>query len=152
MFNELRDELFDIRNREIVYYTACLGLYRVSIMISSGKLPSNFRRMKWHLLLAIRMALVNGKVPNMASVGIDRVCKPLIDVFSNTNPVQNADFARAVEYIRSVSKETRGKITARKFSIEMQRKLAEPIVSSPKNSAGQPAPPKGSNPRHTPRQ
>lgn len=120
MFDELKTHLFDEKTKEIVYYTACLGLYRINLMISGGKLPSNFRRMKWHLLLASRLAIVGGKLPNLASGAIGKTCEDLIKVFSNPNPTLNSDFVRAVDYVISISKEPRNKITTKLFISSMQ--------------------------------
>lgn len=124
MFGELRNDLFDEKTREIVYYTACLALYRINLMISGAKLPSNFRRMKWHLLLAARVAIVGGKIPNSTSHGIAKTCATLIKVFTQSNPLAHPDFARAVEYIKSISKEERSRITTRQFVKSMEDRLS----------------------------
>ncbi|WP_309896118.1 AIPR family protein [Archangium sp.] len=125
MFDELKDQLFDEKIKEIVYYTACLGLYRVSLMISSGKLPSNFRRLKWHLLLASRVAVAGKKLPNLASGGIAKYCESLIKVYSNPNPMAVSGFAHAVEYIKSISDEHRNKLTTKMFVINMQEEVSK---------------------------
>lgn len=124
MFDELKDELFDESMKEIVYYTACLGLYRVNLMVSNGKLPSNFRRLKWHLLLAVRVAVVGKKIPLLASSGITKTCEALIKIFSSPNPLTSQPFAKAVEYISEISEEPRNKITTKIFVASMQNTLA----------------------------
>jgi hypothetical protein len=125
MFDELREQLFDEKIKEIVYYTACLGLYRISLMISSGKLPSNFRRLKWHLLLASRVAVAGKKLPNLASNGIAKYCDSLIKVYSNPNPMTVPGFAHAVEYIKSISGEHRNKLTTKMFVLNMQEEVSK---------------------------
>lgn len=123
MFIELRNKLFDEKNKEIIYYAACLGLYRINLMISSGKLPSNFRRMKWHLLYATRVAVAGAAVPQLVSGAIDKYCKPLIDAYSNPNPLLTPGFAKAVEYVKTISAHSRDKLTKKTIGQEMQKSL-----------------------------
>lgn len=125
MFDELRSQLFDEKIKEIVYYTACLGLYRISLMISGGKLPSNFRRLKWHLLLASRVAVAGKKLPTLASSGISKYCESLIKVYSNPNPMAVPEFERAVRYIKGISGEHRNKITTKMFVQNMQEEVSK---------------------------
>ncbi|MCU0754900.1 MAG: AIPR family protein [Xanthomonadales bacterium] len=123
MFNELKDKLFDERVKEIVYYTSCLMLYRINLMVSNRKLPSNFRRMKWHLLLAIRISIAGAKTPLVTARSIERTCGELIKVATNTNPLADANFDRAVRYITSISTESRDKITTRQFISQMSEAI-----------------------------
>lgn len=115
MFDELKSDLFDPKTKEIVYYTACLALYRINLMISNGKLPSNFRRLKWHLLLAARVSIAGKKIPSVTSAGIARTCEQLIKLFSKSNPLTSAEFKKSVDYIISIADEPRNKITTRSF-------------------------------------
>lgn len=125
MFVELRDRLFDGRNKEIVYYAACLGLYRINLLISGGRLPSNFRRMKWHLLNAARVAVGGSKVPLLSSREIEKYCKSLISVFSTANPLSNKDFARAVEHVKTISDSSRNHLTKKTAANEIQIALVK---------------------------
>lgn len=120
MFDELRSDLFDPKTKEIVYYTACLALYRINLMISNGKLPSNFRRLKWHLLLAARVSIAGKKSPSVTSSGITKTCEQLIKLFSKSNPLTSTEFKKAVDYIISIADEPRNKITTRSFVQLMQ--------------------------------
>lgn len=124
MFDELHAELFNEQTKEIIYYAACLALYRINLMISNGKLPSNFRRLKWHLLLASRIAIVGSKTPNVTSNSVTKTCETLIKVFTAVNPLVNKDFSRAVDYINRIAAEPRNKITTKIYVHNMKEDAA----------------------------
>lgn len=60
MYGELTDTIFADSTREIVFYAACVTLYRFNLLVSNSTVPQNMKRFKWHMLPLVR-AIVSGK-------------------------------------------------------------------------------------------
>jgi hypothetical protein len=60
MYAELADTIFADSTKEIVFYAACLTLYRFNLLVSNSAIPQNLKRFKWHILPLVR-GLICGK-------------------------------------------------------------------------------------------
>ena len=60
MYAELADTIFADSTKEIVFYAACLTLYRFNLLVSNSVIPQNMKRFKWHILPLVR-GLICGK-------------------------------------------------------------------------------------------
>lgn len=60
MYDELTEVIFADDTKEIVFYAACLTLYRFTLLVSNSTIPQNLKRFKWHMLPLV-WAIVNGK-------------------------------------------------------------------------------------------
>lgn len=61
MYLELSDTIFADDTKEIVFYAACLTLYRFNLLVSNSTIPQNMKRFKWHMLPLVR-SYICGKV------------------------------------------------------------------------------------------
>lgn len=57
MYEDLGEELFSDDVKEIVYYSACLALYRINLLRSNGTIPKNILKYKWHILPVLRAVI-----------------------------------------------------------------------------------------------
>lgn len=78
MYEDYGERIFDERNREIIFYTACLALYRVLLLTSNAAIPQNTRKMKWHFLPLIRTAIAGDDMPGLGSKKIETYCNKII--------------------------------------------------------------------------
>jgi hypothetical protein len=62
MYAELTESIFSDATKEIVFYAACVTMYRLSLLVSNSTVPQNMKRFKWHMLPLVR-AIVFGKDP-----------------------------------------------------------------------------------------
>src|SRR5262249_34139840 len=46
MYGELTDSIFADSTREIVFYAACISLYRFNLLVSNSTVPQNMKRFK----------------------------------------------------------------------------------------------------------
>lgn len=60
MYEELTDVIFADDTKEIVFYAACLTMYRFTLLVSNSTIPQNIKRFKWHMLPLV-WAKINGK-------------------------------------------------------------------------------------------
>ena len=63
MFEELSDDLLRSSNEEVPYFAAALALYKVHVFTSNKRLPSDFRKFKWHFLLCLKHAITGTASP-----------------------------------------------------------------------------------------
>ena len=80
MYEELTEVIFADDTKEIVFYAACLTLYRFTLVVSNSTIPQNLKRFKWHMLPLV-WAIVNGKdVVRLNSRAAERGAQAVIDV------------------------------------------------------------------------
>ncbi len=95
MYEVLGQQIFDEQNREIIYYSSALVLYRIHLLSSSGVIAGAVRKYKWHIL-ALVGALISGKTtPQLNSRKIDTFAQKIIDVFQVQNDRINDTLSRA---------------------------------------------------------
>ena len=61
MYDELGDRMFSEDVKEVVFYAACLAMYRVHLLCSNGVIPQDIKRYKWHMLPLIRALICGSK-------------------------------------------------------------------------------------------
>ncbi|WP_225547718.1 AIPR family protein [Chromobacterium violaceum] len=104
MFEEASDQLLNEKNKEIIYYSSALAKYRLELLMSSQRIPSNLSKCKWHLLLLVKYIANNGKAPPQPnSKKIDSYCenitaackdpefkifKEAADILNQFNPIE----------------------------------------------------------------
>ena len=81
MYEDFGNQIFKEDNKESIFYSSALALYRLHLLTSNNTIPQNMRRFKWHIL-ALVAAMVAGKdIPPLNSKKIDRYCQTIIDAF-----------------------------------------------------------------------
>ncbi|WP_341871566.1 hypothetical protein [Caulobacter radicis] len=60
MYAELTDTIFADDVKEIVFSSACITMYRYSLLVSNRVIPQNMKRFKWHMLALVK-AIITGK-------------------------------------------------------------------------------------------
>lgn len=96
MLAELNETLFDERNKEIAFYTASLALYRIQLLIGNNKIPYNFSKYKWHMLMCIKYLICGKRSPDLTSTKLESFCKQIIDVCKDLND-ENLNYFKKVE-------------------------------------------------------
>ncbi|WP_256852693.1 AIPR family protein [Pantoea sp. Fr+CA_20] len=103
MYEQLAEKIFADDIKEVVYYTACLALYRFNLLTSNADIPQNIRKYKWHII-AIACILVAGKVtPKPNSKKMETYCKKIIDKFSKHDADVVALFGKAVSIVTTTN-------------------------------------------------
>lgn len=74
---------FHEENREIIYYTSCLMLYKIAILFSNKQIPAEARKFKWHIMALLSHRLSSGKIPNLKSKKIEPWSKKIIGMIIN---------------------------------------------------------------------
>ena len=102
MYEELTEIMFSEDVREIIFYTACLTLYRLHLLVSNRTIPQNMRRFKWHILVLVRTIIAGKEIPPLNSKRIETYCQSIIDSLSHYGDSLIEPFTKAVDVIISL--------------------------------------------------
>jgi hypothetical protein len=80
MYEELTDTIFSDATKEVVFYAACLTMYRFNLLVSNSTIPQNMKRFKWHMLPLIRAILAGHTVMPFNSKDVERSAQKIIEV------------------------------------------------------------------------
>lgn len=123
MYQELTDTIFAENNREIVFYAACLTLYRFYLLRSNKTIPQDTMRFKWHLLPIVRAIICGKESVSMSSKGIDKCCAEIIAVMSQPSEKTTEIFQKAVDICLSLGDVTRDRLKRQAILGEMLAKV-----------------------------
>jgi len=103
MYEQLGEVIFTERNREIIYYTSALALYRFHLLRSNSIIPQNLGRMKWHIISLVG-AIISKQtnIPELNSKKADSYCQKLINVLSR-HELSVEPFKKAVEICEALA-------------------------------------------------
>lgn len=81
MYEELTNIIFDDSTKEIVFYAACVTMYRFTLLVSNSTIPQNMKRFKWHMLPLVRH-LVSGSsdFQHLNSKKVEQTAQKIIEV------------------------------------------------------------------------
>ncbi|MEG4406899.1 AIPR family protein [Microcoleus sp. MON2_D5] len=121
MLEELHEKLFDERNKEIAFYTASLALYRIQLLIGNKKIPYNFGKYKWHMLMCIKYLICGNKGPDLTSNNLEKFCKRIIEVCKNLNDESLNYFKQVEDVIKQAGEVNRDKLKAKSYAEELKK-------------------------------
>jgi hypothetical protein len=96
MYEELTDIIFADATKEIVFYAACVTMYRFSLLVSNSTIPQNMKRFKWHMLPLVRAILCDQDMPPLNSRQVERAAQKIIDVMGQHGQPATDVFNRIV--------------------------------------------------------
>lgn len=112
------DVFVNSNNKEIVYYTASLALYRFKLLTSNGRIDPKYVIYKWHVLMILYY--VGNKDKRQYSIQnkkIESFCKRIISICSQPDEECLALFKKATDVIEAVGyKESRDEIRSRAYT------------------------------------
>jgi hypothetical protein len=123
MYEELAPAMFSDDNREIMFYAACLVLYRLHLLVANSTLPQNMRRLKWHILVLARTIVAGKNVPRLNSRQIEPYCQALVEAFCQHGEAAIRPLQQAVEIIESLGEVTNDRLKRQAIMDEMLAKI-----------------------------
>ena len=117
MISTMYYQLINEKNKEIVYYTAALSLYRFKLLTSTGKIDSKFSIYKWHILMILGFIANEKPMPSIQNKKIENYCKGIIKMCSQSDDECVAFFNNAISVLEMVGlKESRDDIRSVAYS------------------------------------
>lgn len=123
MYEDLGKKIFNESNKESIFYSSALTLYRFHLLTSNSVIPQNIRRFKWHILSLVS-AIVSGKnIPPLNSRKIDDYCQKIISTFSSHNDDAIKIFNKAVNLISHLGDVTNDRLKRQAVLDELLEKI-----------------------------
>lgn len=123
MYDELAPKMFSDDVKEIVFYAACIVLYRLHLLVSNSTLPQNMRRFKWHILVLVRAIVAGQDIPKLNSRQIEPYCQKLVDAFCQHGELAIDSLRQAVDIVQSMGDVTNDRLKRQTIMEEMLAKI-----------------------------
>ena len=123
MYELLSELIFSEDTKESVFYTACLSLYRLHLLVAGADIPQNMRKYKWHILVLVRSIIAGKELPKLNSRKMESYCQKIIDAFSKPGTTTLKPFRKAVEIVSSMGDVTDDRLKQRAVLEEMMEKI-----------------------------
>lgn len=123
MYQFLGEKIFDEGNKEIIFYSSSLALYRLHLLVSNGTIPQNMRKFKWHILAMIRIIIAGPKMPEFNSKKIEPYCQKIVDALSKHGSTAITPFKKASEIIQSFGEISDDRLKRQTVLEEMLKKV-----------------------------
>ncbi|MBX3659236.1 MAG: AIPR family protein [Ramlibacter sp.] len=119
MYEELTETIFADDTKEIVFYAACLTMYRFTLLVSNSTIPQNLKRFKWHMLPLV-WTIVNGKdVVRLNSRAAEKGAQAVIDVVGQHGARASETFNRIAEVCTGLGEVTADRLKRQAILQEM---------------------------------
>ncbi|EMJ5764142.1 AIPR family protein [Klebsiella oxytoca] len=123
MYELLAEKIFSNDSKEIVFYAACLTLYRLHLLTSNADIPQNIRKYKWHLMAVVGALIAGKEIPKLGSKRMDTYCGKIIREMTKHNDKIKATFQKAVEIVLSIEDITDDRMKRQAILEEMLAKI-----------------------------
>ncbi len=117
MISDLHEKLINEKNKEIIYYTAALVLYRFKLLTSNGRIDSKYSIYKWHILMILSYVASDKAMPSIQNKKVEGFCKKIIKICSQSDDECIALFNKAIAVLDVVGlKDSRDDIRSQAYT------------------------------------
>jgi AIPR protein len=102
MYQELTETMFAEDNKEVIFYAACLTLYRLHLLVSNSVIPQNMKRFKWHMLPLVRALLCGKTNQKLNARAVEAPANVIVTAMAQHGEQAIEVFNKAVSIIRSL--------------------------------------------------
>ncbi len=102
MYAELTDSIFADSTNEIVFYAACVTMYRFNLLIGNSTVPQNMKRFKWHLLALVRAIVSSKEILPLNSGKTEAASQKIIAAMGQHGKPATDVFEKIVEICQSL--------------------------------------------------
>lgn len=102
MYEELTEIIFSDATKEIVFYAACVTMYRFNLLVSNSTIPQNMKRFKWHMLPLVCQIVSGTNVPALNSRQADQAAQQIINVMGQHSQQATDIFNKIVGICQSL--------------------------------------------------
>jgi hypothetical protein len=93
-------KIFNLEDKEIIYYTSSLTQYKIEKLISDGIIDKKYNKARYHATMLFRIYISGKDVPRFNENRMEKYCKKIIDVLSNDEKC-NIIFSKIIDFIAS---------------------------------------------------
>lgn len=123
MYADFGGQIFKEGNKESIFYSSALALYRLHLLTSNNTIPQNMRRFKWHILPVVACLVAGKEIPQLNSKKIDGYCQKIIDLFNRHNDEAVKIFTQAAQLIGELGEVTNDRLKRQAVLEELLNKI-----------------------------
>lgn len=123
MYELFTEKIFSEENKEIIFYTSALILYRLYLLVASASIPQNVRKYKWHIMLIIRYIIGGELKVNLNSKKIETYCQNIIEVCSKPSQELASIYNDSVNMLTSIEDLTPDRLKRQAIMTEIISKI-----------------------------
>ena len=123
MYKELTEIMFAEDNKEGVFYSACLTLYRLHLLVSNRVIPQNMRRFKWHMLALVRALVCEKRQVRLNAKEAEKQADEIIGIMAQHGEQATEVFNKVVAIIQSFGEITDDRLKRQAILNEMLEKV-----------------------------
>lgn len=119
MYEELTETIFADATKEVVFYAACVTMYRFNLLVSNSTIPQNMKRFKWHMLPMVRAILVGSNVQPLNARQVEQEAGKIIEVMGQHGQPATDVFNRIVAICQGLGEVTSDRLKRQAILGEM---------------------------------
>ena len=119
MYEELTDVIFADSTREVIFYAACVTMYRFNLLVSNSVIPQNMKRFKWHMLTLVRAILSEKEVLQLNSKKAEQSANRVIAVMGQHGEKATEVFSKVVTICQSLGEVSNDRLKRQAILAEM---------------------------------
>lgn len=96
MYEELTETIFADATKEVVFYAACVTMYRFNLLVSNSTIPQNMKRFKWHILPLVRAILLGNNTQPLNAKQVEQGAGKIISMMGQHGQPATDVFNRVV--------------------------------------------------------
>ncbi|MCB5196027.1 AIPR family protein [Deefgea salmonis] len=123
MYAELTETLFADNTKEIIFYAACLSMYRFNLLISNSTIPQNFKRFRWHMLPLVRIIICGNNSLQLNSRQAETDAQKIINVMGQHGQPALDVFEKFVDICSNLGEVTPDRLKRQAILTEMIAKI-----------------------------
>ena len=117
MMTDMRETLLSDKNKEIIYYTSVVALYRLKLLLNKGDIDNKYTIYKWHILMILPYAINEKAFPSIQSKKIESYCTKIIEICSQSDDECLSAFTKATQILDEIGlKESRDDIRSQTYT------------------------------------
>lgn len=83
VYDELGDQIFADDSKEILFYSACFAMYKLTVLFANGEIPQELKKLKWHMLPLLRLMVVGDKKFHFNSKDAQKSAQAILDALTS---------------------------------------------------------------------
>ena len=106
MYEELTTKIFAESTKEIVFYAACVTMYRFTLLVGNSTIPQNMKRFKWHMLTLVREVVCGSELGELNSRQVEQGAQKIISTMGQHGPAATEAFNKVVGVCQNLGEVT----------------------------------------------
>lgn len=123
IIKEMAGDIFQEQQRESAYYVAALAHYRLALAFSNKYVSQSYLKYKWHILTALKFAVLGGAAPDVKSKKMDAACDKLLEVLRVGGKASAEVFSEATQAIDKVGLATRDQLKRQLYTTNLLKEV-----------------------------